>query len=240
MQTSDYLQEYLTRLLAGDRPRCREIFCRALHEAPDPRSLYHELLWPAMERIEQLLREDRIDLADEHLATRINRTLADQLQAHLPRQPLNGRRLLITCADGESEDLGAQMCADLFEANGWEVYFLGGGVPNDEILARVGKLQPFMLLIYGTRPSGVPEVRRLLDLLAEVASAPTMNVMVSGGVFNRADSLWKEIGADLFAPTAQEAFCLAERAEPRPPRIRIPGAPKKRRRRRKAPALANA
>jgi hypothetical protein len=33
--------------------------------------------------------------------------------------------------------------------------------------------------------------------------------MVSGGIFNRADGLWEEIGADLFAANAFEAVQIA-------------------------------
>jgi methanogenic corrinoid protein MtbC1 len=237
MQTTPVLDEYLQSLLIGQRNRCRQIFLETLAQCEDPRSLYHQLLWPAMEQVDRQLREDRIDRASANMAMRINRVLADQLQGRLPQAPRNGKRLLIVCGRGEGEELGAQMCADLFESHGWEVYFVGAGVPNDEILALVGSLQPSILLIFGTRPEGVPEARRLIDLIRDVGSAPTMNIMVSGGVFNRADSLWEEINADLFAPTAHEAFQLAGRAKPRPPQNRIPGAPKKRRRRRCSPTL---
>jgi methanogenic corrinoid protein MtbC1 len=132
------------------------------------------------------------------------------------------------------------MCADLFESRGWQVNFLGGGVPNDEVLTLVGRLRPQILLIFGTQPSGVPQVRALTDMIRSVASNPTMNIMVSGGVFNRADGLWKEVHADLFARTAKDAIPVAEAAKPKAPEIIIPGAPKKRRRRRRPPLLATA
>ena len=132
------------------------------------------------------------------------------------------------------------MCADLFESQGWNVYFLGGGVPNDEILSLVGQLRPEILLIFGTQPAGVPGVRKLIDLIRTIGSNPTMNIMISGGVFSRAEGLWKEVNADLFAPNAAEALGVAAAAKPREPEIRIPGAPKKRRRRRRPPLLAEA
>jgi hypothetical protein len=75
-------------------------------------------------------------------------------------------------------------------------------------------------------------------LIREVNANPTMNIMISGGVFNRAEGLWKEVNADLFAPTAAEALKAAAEAAPRKPEVRIPGAPKKRRRRRRPPLLA--
>ena len=240
MHDPELLTRFMDPLLSGDRTACRKLLCQQLEQASDARSVYFTLLWPALERVERLYRAHRINTAAEHMATRISRALADQLQAALVPELPNGKRILIACADGEPEELGAQMSADLFEASGWDVYFIGGGVPNDEILSLVGQLRPDILLVFGTKPQGVPGVRRLIDLIREVNCNPTMNIMTSGGVFNRADGLWKEVNADLFARTAREALKVAAQAEPRKPQPRMPGAPKKRRRRRRPPLLAAA
>jgi len=189
MPVSPTIEHYVRLLLAGDRAGCRSFVREQVGKASDVTEVYTELLWPTMEQLDRLYRADRINAAAEHMATRINRCIADQVQLALPQGVPNGRRLLIACAEGEPEELGAQMCADLFEVRGWEVYFLGGGVPNDEILSLVGQLRPDVLLIFGTQPGGVPGVRRLIDLLHEVGANPTMNVLVSGGVFARADGL---------------------------------------------------
>ena len=234
------LEQYLTPLLAGDRIRCREVMKDFGERIEDPIRLYHEFLWPVMEQVEKLYRSDRINAASEHMATRINRSIADQIQLKLKRRPVINKRLVISCADGEPEELGAQMLADMFEYRGWEVIFLGGGVPNDEILSLLGQIRPDLLLIYGTQPTGVPGVRALIDLIREIDVTPTMNIMVSGGVFNRADGLWKEVNADLFVKTAKEAIPTAETAPARIPVPKVPGAPKKRRRRRRPPILATA
>ncbi len=234
------VNRFVEGLVSGDRVGCRLMMRRELGAVDDARSVYFDLLWPAMDQVAQLYRSHRINTAAEHMATRISRSLADQLQAGLDRQSPNGKRILMECAEGEQEELGAQMCADLFEAAGWDVYFLGGGVPNDEVLSLVGQLRPDILLIFGTQPQGVPGVRHLIDLIREVGSNPTMNIMISGGVFNRAAGLWKEVNADLFAPTIKEALQIAADAEPPELRMRIPGAPKKRRRRRRPPLLAAA
>jgi methanogenic corrinoid protein MtbC1 len=232
------LTQYLNPLLQGRRQVCRELVKDALDTGVEPRSLYQSLIWPAMEHVDRLYRDDRINLASEHMATRINRTIADHLQTRLDRRPSNEKTVLITSASGEAEEISAQMCADLFEADGWEVFLLGGGVPQDEIIALVGQLQPDVLMIFGSKPTDAPLVRCLIDEVRQINSCPSMNIMVSGGVFNRAAGLWKEVKADLYAETASDALALAAGAEPRQPEVRVPGAPKKRRRRRKPPLLS--
>ena len=240
MSTPTLLERYMEPLLAGRRSECRTLLDDAIGGSTAAGTIYREVVWPAMECVDQLYRDDRINVATEHMATRINRCLADQLQAHLDCRASNGKKIMIICADDEPEELGAQMLADLFEADGWEAFFLGGGVPNDEILSFVGQVRPDILLVYGSQPRGVPGVRQLIDLIRDVGVHPTLNVMVSGGVFNRADGLWEEIQADLFAKTAGEAVDIARDVKPRAPENRVPGAPKKRRRRRRPPLLAQA
>jgi methanogenic corrinoid protein MtbC1 len=240
MPAASVVDTYVETLVVGNRKACRQTFSDCIKLFSDATETYFDLIWPVMEKLERLYRNDRINQATQQMATRIHRTLTDQCQGLLPQLPANGKRILITCADGEPEDLGAQMCADLFEARGWDSYFVGGGVPNDEVLSLVGELRPDILLVFGTQPAGVPQIRALIDLLRAIAPHPSMNIMVSGGVFNRAEGLWKEVGADLFARSAKEAIPLAETATPRAPEVRLPGAPKKRRRRRRAPLLATA
>ncbi len=240
MAMSNLLNRYMEPLIGGRRRECRALVQDAIANGSTARSLYQDLIWPAMDRVDQMYRADRINQATEHLATRINRVVADHLQTSLRQNEVMGKRVLITCAHGEPEELGAQMCSDLFEAEGWDVYFLGGGVPDDEILMLVGQLQPELLLIFGSQPIDAPAVRQMIDQIREIGSCPTMNVMVSGGVFNRAADLWKEVKADLFATTAVEALVLASSAKPRKPEIRMEGAPKKRRRRRRPPLLVQA
>lgn len=240
MPLTKLLNEYVAPLIAGNRVACRKLIRDELAKHEDSSTLYRDLLWPAMDRVEELYREDHINGAAENMATRINRSIADQLQLSLHRGETNGKRIVITCPDTEPEELGAQMSADLFEADGWDVYFLGGGVPNDEIVNLLGQLRPDILLVFGTHPRGVPGIRHLVDMIRDIGINPTMNIMVSGGVYNRADGLWQELNVDLFAESADKAIEVANQATPRIPTPIDHSAPRKRRRRRRPPLLTTA
>src|SRR4051794_4439387 len=203
-------QQYLEPLLTGDRDACRGVIDQALARGGGEYDLPTKLIWPTMELVQTLYREDRITQSTLNLATRLNRTLTDQLAAKLPRAASNGRKVMIFCGDNEPEELGGQLCADLFESNGWTVRFGGGGVPNDEVLKLIGDQRPDLLVMYGTLPSAVPAVRKLIDYLREGNSCPDMQGMCCGGIYKRAEGLSEEIGADLFAPDAASAVGVAK------------------------------
>jgi methanogenic corrinoid protein MtbC1 len=227
------LTRYLQPLLAGRRAECFDLISDALGRGHDPEDLAFGVVWPAMVQVERLFRDDRIDVAIDSMASRISRTVTDQLQAHLPRRATNGKRVLICCADDEREQIGGQLLADLLQSHGWEVYLIGAGVPDDELLKLVGQLHPHVLMIYGTRPSEVPGARRIVELIREIGVCPTMNIVASGGVFNRVDGLWQEVGADVFVAHPRDVVDTINALEPRKPGPRRLGIVKKRRRRRK-------
>jgi methanogenic corrinoid protein MtbC1 len=202
-------ERYLNNLLKGDRGACRTVIEETLQAGTPANSVYLEVIWPIMAEIEQLIRDERITSNQEHLATRINRTIVDQLQNKLPRRPGKDKKIVVSCAPDELQELGAQIMADLFESDGWNVKFLGGGLTNDDILSFVHEHSPDILLIYGTTPKQAPSVRQLIDTIRNINAWPEMRIMVSGGLFNRAEGLWQEIGADLFAATALEAIQVA-------------------------------
>jgi len=228
------LTRYMQPLLAGRRAECFTLIADAIDRGYDAGQVAYDVVWPALAQVERLYRDDRVDRAIDNMACRINRTVTDQLQTHLPKRLPNGKRIIITAADEPREEIGAQMLADLLQSDGWDVYLLGAGVPHDELLRLVGQLCPTVLLIYGTQPPEVPGVRRLVELIREIGVCPTMNIVASGGVFNRVDGLWQEVGADVFAELPRQVVRTVNELEPRKPGPRRLGIVKKRRRRRKA------
>ncbi len=209
MIKEEIVERYLDSLLRGDRKNSRLVIEETMQSGTPTNIVYMEVIWPAMVEIDRLLRAERITTAQEHLATRINRTIVDQLQNKLPRRQARNKKIAVCCAPDELQELGGQIIADLFESDGWDVRFLGGGLNNDDLLTYVHEFSPDILLVYGTTPRQAPSVRQLIDRIKEVNANPNMQLMVSGGLFNRAEGLWQEIGADAFAATAEQALEIA-------------------------------
>ena len=209
MIREEIVERYLDSLLKGDRRNSRLVIEESLQSGTPTNLVYMEVVWPTMVEIERLLRAERITPAQEHLATRISRTIVDQLQNKLPRRQARNKKIAVCCAPDELQELGGQIIADLFESDGWDVRFLGGGLNNDDILTYIHEYSPDVLLVYGTSPRQAPSIRQLIDRIKDVSANPNMQIMVSGGLFNRAEGLWQEIGADAFAATAEQALEMA-------------------------------
>ncbi len=238
MEISEVFAQYLEHIFAGKRWEARELVERTLDRGVGARKLIQYVVWPAMEQIEALYRKGRIDRLMEHIATRINRMIADQLQARFARGPKSGQRLVVTCGDGEMEELGAQMTGDLFEADGWSVWFLGSGVPNDEVLQLLGNVKPDVLCIYGTQASGLANVRGLIEMIREINAWDEMQILLVNGVFKRAPGLAEEVRADLQVVSPKELLKIVRE---RPVRIPKPDLPQPgRRRKRKTTKAAHA
>ena len=208
-------ERYLSELLKGDRNSCRAVIEETLQSGVPANSVYMDVIWPIMVEIENLFREEKINSAQEAFATRINRTIVDQLQNKLPRKPVRSKRIVVCSTTTEQGELGAQIISDLFESDGWESRMVGGAVDHDDVLEFVQIWGPDILLFYGVNGKGAPQLRKLIDRIRTINARPDMKIMLSGGVFNRAEGLWEEIGADLYAPNAAEAVRMA--SEPNPP-----------------------
>ena len=215
------LDRYLGTLLAGDRPACRAVIEETLQTGMTANNVYMDVIWPIMAEIDKLYRQDRINAAQEAFATRINRTIVDQLQNKLPRKVIKNKKVVVCSGANEQAEQGGQMITDLFESDGWEGRFLGGKVNNDDILAFVHSYGPDVLLLYGIAAIDAPQIRHLIDTVKSINACPEMKIMLSGGVFGRTEGLWEEIGADMYAETASESVRIASENEenlPKPQR----------------------
>lgn len=186
-------------LITGDRVAAREVIDETAEAGLDAEDRAHRIYWPTLEMISSLFRADQLTMLAHHYATRLLRSLINQGQAQYAQQTRRGRKILMFSGPGEADELAGQLVADLAEADGYEVYFGGGGIANDEILGEVGQHRPDILLMFASAPGDAPNIRQLIDTIRGVDACPSLQIVVGGGVFNRAEGLAEEIGADLWA-----------------------------------------
>lgn len=204
MHTDILLDRLFDALISGDRPAARVIVHDAARAGLNAERIVTDLFWPVYERIETFHRNDKMTTLAHHLATRLLRVLVDQTALGFTRSESRGRTVFAVCGPTDADELAAQMAIDLLEREGFTLTFAGGGIANDEILAQVQESQPDVLLLFASAPSDLPNIRALIDQMHEIGACQGIQVVVGGGVFNRADGLAAEIGADLWASDPAE------------------------------------
>lgn len=201
MSAEHLIEKLFEALISGDRPGARLVVQEAERTLGSPEALIEDVYWPTYNMIEKLFRQDQLTTLNHHCASRLLRVLVDQTAANLPFNNSRNKRILAFCGQSDADELGAQMAVDLLEAAGFTVTFGGGGIANDEILGRVNEDKPDVLLMFSSAARDLPEIRALIDQLQEIGACPKTQFAVGGGVFNRADGLAEEIGADIWADT---------------------------------------
>ncbi|MFI4882969.1 MAG: B12-binding domain-containing protein, partial [Phycisphaerales bacterium JB064] len=225
MCTDALRERFFDVLVSGDRVEARQVVLRALETGDSAEELITELYWPTYERVEKLFRNDLLSKLGHHYATRLLRVLADQTAGLIQPAASNGRTIIAVCGPRDSDDLAGQLATDMLVSRGFTVHFGGGGIPNDELLAEIKLRDPSALLLFASGANDLPFIRELIDTIHEEDPDRNMQVAVGGGVFNRADGLAAEIGADLWGedPLAVVEALIEEwdvRAMPRPRRRR--------------------
>ncbi len=193
------IERFFEIITTGDRVAARMTVNRMQDDGVPPEDIVLELFWPTMEMVEKFYRNDQMTTLAHHYAVRLLRVLVDQAAARFRMEPLLGKRVLAFCGNHEPEELAAQMAVDLLEMSGFDVKFAGGGVAGDEILAQVHESKPDVLLMFASSPEDLPEIRNIIDTIREIGASAHTQIAVGGGVFNRAEGLAEEIGADTWA-----------------------------------------
>ena len=198
-------------LAAGDRNGARRIMTELREAGAPAEEITHEVFWPVLEMISRLFRADQLGTLPHHYAMRLLRSLVDQAQAEYAQRDRCARKILMFSGASEADELAGQLVSDLLEAGGYEIYFGGGGIANDEVLGEVGEQRPDVLLMFASGPADAPNIRQLIDNIRGIGACPEMQIVVGGGIFNRAEGLAEEIGADLWAKNPRELLGKLER-----------------------------
>lgn len=199
---------YLQAVRSGDRRAALNVALEALRSGISVSDVYADILQPVQYEIGRLWEENEITVAEEHMATAITQYVVGHLYSLLDIPERSRGNALVTGVRGELHQLGANMVADVLEADGWNVRFLGTQLPHSGILEAIEEHQPRLVGISATLLFNLPAVA---DLVADVrrVSGPDTFVMVGGAGFRTSPELWREMGADGSARDLRGAVALA-------------------------------
>ncbi|MEI6107437.1 MAG: cobalamin-dependent protein, partial [Opitutae bacterium] len=136
------------------------------------------LVQRSLYEVGELWEQNRISVANEHLATAISEGLLNLIYPRLFATPRNGKSAVVTCVANEHHQIGGKMVADLFEFHGWRGYFLGANTPVRDVISLIGEKRAEVVALSVAIASGLPTV---ISAATEIRAAfPALPILVGG------------------------------------------------------------
>lgn len=202
-------KRYLAAQLAGDRREAvRVVVDDGLRRGIAVPDLHLGVIEAAQREVGRLWQENRISVADEHLATSISQLVLSVLYEHLPRQASIGRQAVVACVEGELHDMGGRIGADFLEMAGFDVRFLGANVPTDALVRAVTERDVDLVGLSATMSYHVPALERAIEAV-RAARGPTFPILVGGHVVAWAPELRSKLGVSVFGGRADDLVAAA-------------------------------
>ncbi len=183
-------------LLAGQRREVTQQLVAAMDAGASLVDVSVDLIQPALYQIGVLWQQNRISVAQEHLATALVQNALAAGFARADFAPPNGRRAVFACIEGNHHVVGLRMVSDAFEVAGWDVGFLGADTPTRAIIAFVAEQRPELLGLSVSLGYQIPRLREVIgEVRAEFGTAAP--AIVAGGLaLNAGGLLASSLGAD--------------------------------------------
>ncbi len=198
-------------LLAGRQRDALDIMNRCLEGGRGFVDFEMHVIQPAMYRIGELWQANQVSVAQEHMATAIVQAVMTVGLLHLPPLPLNGKRVLLACVEGNHHAVGLRMVADAFLLSGWDVQFLGPNVPPASLIGQVAEWKPHLVGLSVSFAHQMPAVKTVISGLQKRFGAGRPALMIGGLAINNFVPLGGVLGADAQSADALTAVAEADR-----------------------------
>lgn len=175
---AELAREFERALVRGDARRAEGLALDAAAAGTGAAAFFDEVLAPALHSVGERWEAGELSVADEHLATGIAQGVIALLARGGERRPARSReRVLLAGVDGEGHVVGLRLLADLAEAAGFDVRYLGAAVPVETLRDVVDRHDPAVVGLTATMPEAAAELRHAVD---EVLAPGPRHVLVGG------------------------------------------------------------
>lgn len=196
---------FIQAALRGDRRAALTIVTEALRGGGTIEDVYIDVLQDGLYEVGRQWERNTITVAQEHMATAVTQFVMAQVFERIERPEVSRGRVVLTGVPGELHHVGALMVADMLEARGWAVQFLGSNLPLPSVIAAVRDSRPDILGISVTMLFNLHQATELIAAVRPLNQRP--RVVVGGAAF-RATDQWQATGADGYASDLKSALAL--------------------------------
>lgn len=202
-------RQYLEALRSGERSASSHLILNAVAQGISVKDIYLHVFQPSQREIGRLWQINQMSVAQEHYCTAVTQLIMSQLYSNIFNTPKNGRRLVAMCVGNELHEIGLRMVTDFFEMDGWDTYYLGSNTPASSVVQTLTERKADVLAVSATMTFHVQLVTDLIEQVRAVDNIRHIKILAGGYPFNIDPELWRHVGADGYASSAEDAINIA-------------------------------
>ncbi len=176
-----YIKPTLARFLPADVWNAHAIVKNLLDNHIEIKELYTGLFQRSLYKVGELWENNRITVANEHLATAITESLLNLAYPSIFASQRKGKKALVSCCANEFHQVGGKMAADFFELHGWDGYFLGSNTSTDRLIQHVDKIKPDIVGMSLSISLNASSLKLALEAIQ--ANFSSVDILVGGQAF---------------------------------------------------------
>jgi methanogenic corrinoid protein MtbC1/DNA-binding XRE family transcriptional regulator len=201
-------KRYVSALLAGDAGKARQAVSDAQNRGLGIHSVYVDILSCAQSNIGEMWHNGEINIGVEHLATGITLDIMNELRSKVSTyRKSNGCRAVITPVEGDTHILGSRMLSDFLIIDGWEVDFMGGPIPIEDLVKFVKNRSVDMVGISITNAAHITNVQSTIRALKSII--PNPKILIGGLAMDDSKIDLKSFRGDAVALNIFEGVAVA-------------------------------
>lgn len=205
----DWLRRhYVAAQLAGDRREAlRLVLDEGVNRGHDVGALQSGVVQEAQREIGRLWQQNRISIAQEHMATAISHVVMARLFDEATPEARVDRKVIVACVEGELHEFPARLVADFLDLAGFDTRYLGANVPTDHLLRMVEEERPDLLALSVTMSFNAPASRVAVQRVRQ--RFPRLPILMGGHALAWEPRLARDYGVETCGP---EAGCVVDTA----------------------------
>jgi methanogenic corrinoid protein MtbC1 len=200
--------QYVQTVVAGNVLPGMQLVLDAVEHDTSVKDAYLRVLLPAQREVGRLWHLNELSVSEEHLVSYTTQRLMAELSGMATKQPDNGFTAVAGAVAGNVHDIGIRAISYLLEIEGWRTIYLGSDIPQVELPTTLTTYEADVLLLSVALTSQITATTHTITAIQEQCARPVKILVGGNGLANNSD-LWREIGADGYAPDAETALTLA-------------------------------
>jgi methanogenic corrinoid protein MtbC1 len=199
--------KFLHHLMMTQSKEAMELAKSVIIDVESLKDFYVKVITYTLYQVGFLWQKGEISITREHLITSMIMRIMSSLYMEFVMVEQDKGKAFIAASSQERHEIGARILADMLELDGWDTYFLGADIPNEDLIKQLELEKPAVLALSITMSANIDHAIKLVQKIRTIESLKHMRIMMGGSAFSYSSiGIMKIDGVDAIISNVNEAI----------------------------------